>query len=341
VKTKAAKIFLIFAPVVMFLVMFTQVQAGEVYVGATTLYFIDDVENKVTASLPLKRFVNNINVSKDGSKAYVGTSGGVHIIDIKTRAVEGLLTDKPGFTVELDDVNGRIYVLTNDRKVLPDGTAEALPSKVLVFDAKTRDLLKTIDMNRMVFDIEVVPEQDRLYCLDVLDAELKIVGLSTGAHVETIYLGDYGIIFKDQVHGSLWRMKRMPDGTSIYIPQGGDQAGILVVATATNSVKRIALDHGATKWRGAVLSPDGKRLYLSAVKNMSVIDLEREEEIAWKTLDVPYQGIALDRSGEKLYLVNPIYDEGGSVAIFDTRTLEPIKRIRVPGASPFTIAVSP
>jgi hypothetical protein len=47
----------------------------------------------------------------------------------------------------------------------------------------------------------------------------------------------------------------------------------------------------------------------------------------------------IDREGKNLYLINPIYDEGGSLAIFNAVTLEAVKRVRVPEATPFTIAV--
>ncbi len=330
--------FPVFLAIAALAVQFAPVSGGEVYVGARTLYFLDDESGKVTASIDIERWINNITVSQDGKKIYIGASNGVNIVDVKTRTVEGLLTDMPGFTVEIDKAGERIYILTNDRKILPDGTVEAMPSVVLVYDLKDRTHLRTIELNRIVFDIEVVPELDRLYCLDLLDSELKVIQLTSGAHIETIYLGDYGFAFKDTIHGFLSRMIRQPDSKKIYIPQGGDESGILVVETTSNSVRRIPLDHEA-KWRGGLISLDGKKLYLNAVRFLSVFDVETEKELAWKPLDVPYQGIAIDDSGTKIYLVNPIYDEGGSLAIFDAKTLEPVYRILVPNASPFTVAV--
>jgi hypothetical protein len=102
-------------------------------------------------------------------------------------------------------------------------------------------------------------------------------------------------------------------------------------------VRRIALGHEA-KWRGGVLSPDGKRLYINAVRRLSVFDIATETEIAWKPLDVPYQALDLDKTGKILYLANPMYDTGGSLVIMDALTLEPMSRIVLPELSPFTVA---
>lgn len=335
---KISRMFPFFLAIMAIAVQFAPISGGEVYVGARTLYFLDDESGKVIASIDMERWINNLTVSPDGKKIFVGASNGLNIVDVETRTVEGVLADLPAFTVEIDKAGERIYILTNDRKILPDGTSEAFPSVVLVYDLKDRTHLRTIDLNRIIFDIEVVPELDRLYCLDLLDSELKVIQLTSGAHIETIYLGDYGFAFKDTIHGFLSRMIRQPDSKKIYIPQGGDESGILVVETTTNSVRRIALDHEA-KWRSGLISPDGKRLYLNAVRFLSVFDVETEKELAWKPLDVPYQGMAMNESGTRFYLVNPTYDEGGSLAIFDSKTLEPVYRILVPNASPFTVAV--
>ena len=337
---KIASTFLVVLAFTGLFAQFTFLHGGEVYVGAKKLYVIDDESGKITATTSIERWIYNITVSPDGKHLFVGASNGVNVVDVREKTVEGLITDMPGFVVKIDAEGNRMYVLTNERKILPDGTAEALPSKVLVYDLESRGFLRTIELNRIVLDIEVIPEQDRLYCLDLLASELKIVQLTSGAHIETISLGNYGIAYKDQIHGFLWRMNRQPGGRRIYVPQGGDEAGVLVVETTTNSVRRIALDHGA-KWRGGVISPDGKKLYLNAVRYLSVIDLEKEVEIAWRPLDVPYQGIAINGTGEKIYLANPVYDEGGSLAIFNAETLDPINRIRVPDATPFSVAVAP
>jgi len=335
---KIASILLIALALAGFFAQSTYLHGAEVYVGATTLYVLDEESGKIAGEIPIDRWIYNISVSPDGKTVYAGASNGVNIIDVETRTIQGLLMDKPAFTVEIEKESNRMFVLTNDRKVMPDGTAEAFPSKLLVYDLSSKTLLRTIELNRMVFDIEIVPEQDRLYCLDLLDSELKIVQLTSGAQIETLDLGDYGYEHKDQNQGMLWRMIRDKDSNKIYIAQGGNQAGVLVVETTTNSVRRIALDHEA-KWRGGVLSPDGKKLYLNAVRFLSVIDLEKEAEISWVPLDVPYQGMEIGDRGEKLYLINPVYDTGGSMAIFNAKTLAPLYRILVPDASPFTIAV--
>jgi DNA-binding beta-propeller fold protein YncE len=314
--------------------------AAEIYVASTSLYIIDDTESRITASIPLERWIYNIAVSPDGRYSYLGVSDGVHIVNVKDRKVEGLLTDQPGLVLSLDEKSGRIYVLTNERRELPGGDVEAMPSKVLVYDTKGNVLLNAIDLGRIIFDIAVVPERDRLYALDLLGSELAVFQLTSGALIETLSLGSYGYPDKDENQGFVWRMVKDPRGTRIYIPQGGRESGLLVLETATSSIRRIPLPHEA-KWRGGVISPDGAKLYLNAVRWLSVIDLRTEQEIAWRPLDVPYQGIALDREGKKLYLVNPMYDRGGSLAILDAVSLEPLGRVLVPDASPYSVAVLP
>jgi hypothetical protein len=326
--------------VLAFVVPVRPIAAAEVYLGATTFYVVDDESGRVEASVPIGRWIQNITVTRDGRIAYLGTSKGVEIVDLEKRATVGVIGELPAMTVRLDEEHHRIYVLTNERREAENGTMEALPSKVLVYDTRDRGHVRTIELNRIVFDIAVVPEQDRLYCLDLLDSELKVVQLTSGAAIEVVPLGDYGFEFKGEVEGFLWRMIRRPGDGRIYIPQGGKDAGLLVVETTTNAVRRIALGHQA-KFRGGVISPDGKRAFLNGVRFLSVVDLEKESEIAWRPLDVPYQGIAMGHSGRRLYLANPMYDEGGSLAVIDAGTLEPLMRVTLPDASPYTVAVSP
>jgi DNA-binding beta-propeller fold protein YncE len=314
--------------------------AGEVYLGAATLYVIDEKEGRIEASIPVGRWIHDIAVSDDGRIAYLGTSRGVEVVDLDEREIRGIIGDLPAPTIVLDDENHRLYVLTNERVEKENGTMEALPSMVQVYDTLDRGLLQTIELERIVFDITVIPDQDRLYCLDILDSEIKVVKLSSGVALEIIRLGNYGFEFKDEVQGFLWRMIHRPGENRIYVPQGGKDAGLLVVETATNSVRRIPVGHEA-KWRGGVIAPDGRRIYLNGVRYLSVIDLEREAEVTWRPLDVPYQGIALGPEGKRLYLANPVYDEGGSLAVLDAGTLDPVTRVVVQDASPFTVAVSP
>jgi DNA-binding beta-propeller fold protein YncE len=324
------------------LILFTQVSqagAGEIFVASTDLYIIDDVEYKVTGSVPLGKWIYNITISADGEKAYLGASNGVNVLNIKDKTIEGLLTDKPGFVVRVDEKGTRVFVLTNELEEQSDGRAGARPSKIMIHDSRDNSLMRAVELNRIVFDIVCIPEKDRMYCLDLLESELEVLQLTSGATIETIKLGNYGFESKDDNQGFLWRMIRDIRGEKIYIPQGGNEAGLLIVETTTNSVSRIAMEHDA-KWRGGVISPDGKRLYLNAVRRLSVFDIERQAEIAWKPLDVPYQEIAIDATGKKLFLANPMYDTGGSVAILDATTLEPVEKVVLPEISPYTVAAS-
>jgi len=339
VKIQTHKAALIFASVLLLSAGFTQAFAGEALVGSTDLYVIDDVDFEVAATVPLGKWIYNITVSDDGRHAYLGASNGLNVYNISERKFEGLLTDKPAFVVKKDAAGNMLYVLTNEREMLTDGTAEAKPSKIMVHNSRDAGLVRSIELDRLVFDIMIIPENDRLYCLDIIYSELEVRQLTSGALIERIYLGNYGYVNKDDNQGFLWRMIRSKNGERIYIPQGGNEAGLLVVETSSNSVRRIALEHEA-KWRAGLLSPNGKKLYLNAVRRLAVIDLAKEVETAWKPLDGPYQGMAIDRSGKKLYMTNPIYETGGSVVILDAGTLEPLGRVVLPDASPFSIAVS-
>ncbi len=336
-RVKISKTAFIFFAVLLFSVNIALVRASEIYVASNDVYVIDDGEYRVTQTIPLGKWVYNITISEDGKKAYLGASNGVNVLNLEEKRFEGVLFDKPAFTVKVDDVNNRIFVLTNESRVHEDGVGEADPSKVMILDSRDSGLLRTIQFERLVFDMAIFPEKDRLYCLDILESELEVRQLTSGAHIETIKLGDYGYEDKNTNQGFLWRMVRDKSGEKIYIPQGGIESGLLIVDTASNSVRRISFEHEA-KWRAGILSRDGKKLYLNGVRRLSVFDLEKEVEVAWKPLDGPYQEIAIDATGSKLYLTNPMYDTGGSVAVLDAETLEPLGRVVVPDASPFSVA---
>ncbi len=90
---------------------------------------------------------------------------------------------------------------------------------------------------------------------------------------------------------------------------------------------------------GIVVTPDGKRVYVSngRGKTVSVIDPATDAVTATVEVGMRPWGIALSGDGRKLYTAN---GPGNDVTVIDTETMTVLKRIPA-GTIPWGVAVGP
>jgi YVTN family beta-propeller protein len=115
-------------------------------------------------------------------------------------------------------------------------------------------------------------------------------------------------------------------------------SSISVVDTATHTVvQTIKLTGQLVRPMGAVVSPDGQRLYVSTGRGGTVIAVDTATNMAVGSVAVGTRpwGIALSPDGARLYTAN---GPSNDVSVVDTATMSLITKIPV-GQSPWGVAI--
>jgi DNA-binding beta-propeller fold protein YncE len=303
--------------------------AERAYVTSNQVKIVDDELGQVVGGIDLgKSVVRDMAFSADGKTAYLAHSHGIAVVDVDASTVSATWSDRAVNDLVLDEDGGLLYSLQHKSGEPYEVVAYALASGDVahrhVVDHKALDLVVTGDrvLTTNIGRGTVTP-YDR-----VSGEATTAVEISAGPSTDE--LGTY--IIKSLLSA---------DGSRIYVVLNGEAAGVVVLDPATSTmVDRVELGHPAYV-RDAVLSPDGTRLYLAALDHLSVIDLVAKSEIAWVDLGVTHQGIDVTADGSKLFLVNPVFETAGTVAVVDTESFEVLARIDTPDISPYRVAVLP
>jgi YVTN family beta-propeller protein len=130
-----------------------------------------------------------------------------------------------------------------------------------------------------------------------------------------------------------------PDGALAFAPCE-EGAAVAVIDARTHQPLGAILLGPTTRPMGAVVSPDGQRLYVSngGAGSVSVVDVTSRAVVATvRQVGARPWGLDLTPDGRKLYVAN---GPSNDVTAIDTATLEVVARIPV-GGSPWGVAVSP
>jgi len=163
------------------------------------------------------------------------------------------------------------------------------------------------------------------YMVDNFAGNVSVIDLATNAIVAIIPVG-FGPIGATV----------SPDGSKVYISNGGDQT-ISVVSTATNSVIAKITGLGVEAW-GMSISPDGSRLYVANNFSdfVSVIDTNTNAVIG--SIQVGYSPFdtCVSPDGTILYVSDEVLNE---VTVINASTFAVIKTIPV-GRYPYGLTIS-
>ena len=244
----------------------------------STLDVVDGKTLKVTKQIPLSGHPNNLAISRDGRRVYVGiiqAPGGVDVIDTSTLQRVKTLPTK-----------GTIH----NAYVTPDGkyvVAGSIQGKTInVFDAATEESAWTLEMDRGIRPMTFATNPD---------------GSTKWLFTQLTDFNGFAVV-DFATHKEIKRVDNpaLPPGRST-IPQGADPSHgmavtsdgkVLVVCSRLNNalygyslpdlnvVGTVFLGGKGAAW--VTLTPDGKRAYVSnAVTNdVSVIDVPTMKEIA-------------------------------------------------------------
>jgi hypothetical protein len=288
------------------------------------------------ATIALRKTVSEIAFDREGARAFLAASDGVHVVDARTHRDLSRLTETPARSVVVSAAQGKLYVLDHSVITLPDGHAEPQPFHVRRFDLGSLEEELDVEVGQRMLAIGV-PSSTSAPLLVVSEAGTLVrLRLPSGA-AEPLSAA--------QALGGRVRLGPVlgGDGRTIYLPVEGPEARIAEIDTETGSARAIRLGRDAYL-RGLAVSPDGETLYINALDRVGAVDLASSAlSVRWATaeLPAPHQGLAVSPDGARLYLARPVHDGSGSITVVDARTLETLGSVKTPGISPFTVAVRP
>jgi YVTN family beta-propeller protein len=252
-----------------------------IYISDEAMSTLDVVDGKtlnVTKRIPLSGHPNNLAVSRDGRRVYVGiiqAPGGVDVIDTGSlQRVKTLVT------------KGTIH----NAYVTPDGkyvVAGSIQGKTInVFDAKTEEPAWTLEMDKGVRPMTFAPNPDgstKWVLAQLTDFNgFAVVDFATHKEIKRVSNPELppgrstvpeGA---DPSHG----MAVTPDGKTLVVCSRLNNALYSYSLPDLNVAGTVFLGGKGAAW--VTLTPDGKRAYVSnAVTNdVSVVDIPTMKEVA-------------------------------------------------------------
>lgn len=311
---------------------------------AGTVVVVDPVTGTVESRIPVGKRPRGLRFSRDGSQLFVALSGS---------PIAG-----PGV----------------DESALPEGDRSA--DGIGVVDVATRKLVRTYPSGQDPESFDISPDGQTMFVSNEETAEMSILDLRMGTIAGRVAVGeepegvtvrpdgkvvyvtceaDNSVVAIDTASKTaLTRVKVgarprsiafTPDGAVAFVT-GETDASITVVdgqshkALSTITVTPTEGTPMPPRPMGAILSPDGRQLYVSLgrAKSVAVIDVAGRK-VARVIEDVGTRpwGIGVSPDGSKIYTAN---GPGGDISIVDAATGKVDRRVALEG-SPWGIAVSP
>ena len=285
---------------------------------------IDSATGNVLHNVEGDFFSGPIALTPDGQRAYVAvTSFFVQVVDTGFRGDAPSVA--PSVVVESIPIPYTTGSYTGVNVVAsPDGERIYVAKQwggVFVIDTQTNTM---IDVNPQTEDfidpilvnadglprLTVSPDSTRLYSIDSRDSLLQIVDTASFEIIRTVAVGgpqEYPVTLSQ-------------DGRRAYAVN--INAGTLsVVDTETYSVTTVPIGNDLTNQTAAVLTPDGKHLYVPGYRDVYVVDTSGTPTVSGKiiaplgapgeTSDI--RGLALSGDGSRLYISGASHANVGSV----------------------------
>jgi YVTN family beta-propeller protein len=311
---------------------------------AGTVVVIDPATGQIEDRISVGKRPRGVRFSPDGSQLFVALSGS---------PIAG-----PGV----------------DESALPEGDRSA--DGIGVVDVATRKLIRTYPSGQDPESFDLSPDGQTMYVsneetaeMSILDLRLGTIGtrVPVGEEPEGVTIRPDGRVVYVTCEGdntavaidttSRVVLARIPtgarprsvaftlDGAIAFVTGENDASVTVVDARAHKPISKIVIPEapGAPtppRPMGAVLSPDGRQLYVSngRAKSIAVIDVgARQLSRVIDDVGQRLWGIGVSRDGRKLYTAN---GPSGDVSIVDVATGAVDRRVSV-GGSPWGIAVTP
>jgi YVTN family beta-propeller protein len=312
---------------------------------AGDLSIIDGRTLEVAATVPLGRRPRGIVASPDGRTLYIALSGspiegppgqrhsepppdksadGIGVFDVASRSLSRVIrgvSDPEKLDVSRD--GRRLYVASED-------TGQAI-----VLDVASGRTLASIPVGGEPEGVRVTPNGRFVYVTSETANRVSVINTATDALAKQFAVGQRPrcVAFS-------------PGGATAYVP-GEFDASVTVVATRTQTpVKTFELSPseifhpivGAARPMDAVVSRNGRHLYLSTGRGGAVVDVDlgTDRIVHAAMTGVRPWGIALAPDGRRLFAAN---GPSNNVSVIDTGTFEVIRTLPA-GQGPWGVAIA-
>jgi hypothetical protein len=301
-----------------------------------SIVVIDSARDEVVAQIPTKGHSPKEMVpSPDGKRVYVTTEARqqIEVINLTTLAVEDVINlAAPGtrlniFGMTLGRKADRLFVHVLQAKILPD-EYRVLPPQIWSVDLRTHQTQKILELPEAVVSLLAPKDENRLiawgrdlYYIDL--AQKRIIGkipLMSGDSPNRAALETLPFFLQYEQSGIV----SIPYFTSDPILKK-ELMGLANLNVDTGKLELLDLGPAIPVY-SSVISSDRKRAYL-VMNQLIVVDLEGKKIVAVKNLERTKYVANISGDGKKLYLPSA----GSFLDIYDTQTLQMIKRVSLPG----------
>jgi hypothetical protein len=308
-------------------------QGDQIWAASGVVRVVDSGRQRVIGQVPVGHPITSMVFAPDGSTAYVGTSAGLYVVEVGTRAVRGPLTAEPIRRLELQ--GNLLFILQHQVIVGPDGTRDIQPFRLVHFDRTTE---KVVDDQEIGQRIHYASDQDGRHLVVSEAGQVRIgaspENLSAGRALDLPSLvpgrGPY------RVRGDV----TVREGSRALVAIEGKPAHLLVLDLEAGSARAIDLGR-ETGIRGLAFLPDGRRAVVNAMSHLLVVELASGKITGQLELPGPHVGASLSADGQSLYLAQTVEGTGGAVTQVHLSPLAVGIHVHLEDISPWALAVLP
>jgi DNA-binding beta-propeller fold protein YncE len=323
----------------------------EIYAAFNQIEVIDAAERKQVGRIDIDEVVNGIAFSRDGSRAYIGTSGGkdarngqggIYVLDPGTRKVLSKVSESPVKALRTHPAGKLLHALEWNVRFAerPGGKKKPVAEQ---FQLRSYDLsgpeprsVGSVAAGMDLYDFVVSPDGKTAYLLDPSHSQLRIMELPGGRFIELMDLsgGEKGDGTYREVAPA--RLVLDPGGArAAVLLDGAARSGVEIFSLDERTRKGLVVQNGSNIRDGAFL-PGGRRMVLLALRRLLVLDIAEARVVQAVPLGEVFTSLAVAPAGDELYLGAPVSvraaesRRGGLVAVLDGATFDPLDQIAVP-----------
>lgn len=285
----------------------TPVSEGYAYIengNDGTISIINVSTNKVVSTLRLPTDCFCVCISPDGSKAYIGCSGGtstIAVINTATNTITNVIPvsssgESTGIVVSPDGSN--LYV------------ANYVDNTVTAVNAITGAIVARIPVGQYPLGVAISPDGSKVYVAYTYSNYVSVINTASNSISGTINVGGPDVA--------------VSSSGEIYIPVANTNH-VAVIDPATNTVKATIITSSAP---GVIaISPDGTRAYVvTGTNNIDIINTATNAVITTIPVGVTPNGICVSPDGDFVYVANT---GSNNVSVINTSTNRVVATVNV------------
>ena len=301
-----------------------------------SILVIDSARDEVVAQIPTKgHSPKEIVPSPDGKHVYLTTEARqqIEVVNLATHEVEDVInlaatgTRLNIYGMTLNRKADRLFVHVLQAKLLPD-EYRVLPPQIWSVDLRTHQTQKILELPEAIVSLFAPADENRLiawgrdlYHIDLVQKRItNKFPLMSGDSPNRGVLDTLPFFLQYEQSGIV----SIPYFTSDPI-LNKELMGLANLNVDTGKLELLDLGPAIPVY-SSVISSDRKRAYL-VMNQLVVVDLESKKIVSVKNLERTKYVANISRDGKKLYLPSA----GAFLDIYDTQTLQMIKRVTLPG----------